>query len=40
VRRFQELQGLSIDGVAGPKTLIRLHNAVAMPEIPRLGTVP
>jgi general secretion pathway protein A len=40
VRRFQELEGLDIDGVAGPKTLIRLHNAVAMPEIPRLGPVP
>jgi general secretion pathway protein A len=37
VRRFQEREGLRIDGVAGPKTLIRLHNAVAMPEIPRLG---
>lgn len=40
VRRFQELQGLKVDGVAGPKTLIRLHNAVGMPEIPRLSTAP
>lgn len=40
VRRFQELQGLKTDGVAGPRTLIRLHNAVAMPEIPRLGAAP
>jgi len=39
VRRFQELQGLKTDGVAGPKTLIRLHNAVAMPEIPKLSVV-
>lgn len=37
VRRFQELQGLDADGVAGPKTLIRLHNVVGMPEIPRLA---
>lgn len=36
VRKFQERQGLWIDGIAGPKTLIRLHNAVGMPEIPRL----
>jgi general secretion pathway protein A len=40
VRRFQELEGLEIDGVAGPKTLIRLHSAVAMPEIPRLAPAP
>jgi general secretion pathway protein A len=40
VRRFQGLEGLKIDGVAGPKTLIRLHNAVAMPEIPRLNPAP
>jgi general secretion pathway protein A len=36
VRRFQEREGLEVDGIAGPKTLIRLHNAVDMPEIPRL----
>lgn len=36
VRRFQAREGLETDGVAGPKTLIRLHNAVGMPEIPRL----
>lgn len=40
LRRFQEQQGLNIDGVAGPRTLIRLHNAVAMPGIPRLVPVP
>jgi general secretion pathway protein A len=36
VRRFQQREGLKVDGVAGPKTLIRLHNAVGMPDIPRL----
>jgi general secretion pathway protein A len=36
VRRFQEREGLEVDGIAGPKTLIRLHNAVGMPAIPRL----
>lgn len=36
VRRFQDREGLTEDGIAGPKTLIRLHNVVDMPEIPRL----
>jgi general secretion pathway protein A len=40
LRRFQEQQGLDIDGVAGPRTLIRLHNAVAMPGVPRLVPAP
>ncbi|MEA3273868.1 MAG: AAA family ATPase [Pseudomonadota bacterium] len=40
VRRFQEREGLKIDGIAGPRTLIRLHNIVAMPELPRLISVP
>lgn len=40
VHRFQEQEGLKSDGVAGPKTLIRIHNAVGMPEIPRLAPTP
>jgi general secretion pathway protein A len=36
VRKFQEGHGLEVDGIAGPKTLIHLHNAVGMPEIPSL----
>jgi general secretion pathway protein A len=40
VKTFQEREGLKIDGVAGPKTLIRLHNAVGMPDIPRLEPTP
>lgn len=40
VRRFQKLEGLETDGVAGPQTLIRLHNVLAMPEIPRLKPAP
>ncbi|WP_133512509.1 ExeA family protein [Candidatus Thiosymbion oneisti] len=40
VRRFQKREGLKIDGIAGPKTLIRLHNVVGMPEIPKLAPVP
>jgi len=36
VRRFQEQSGLEVDGIAGPQTLIRLHNAVNMPGLPRL----
>jgi general secretion pathway protein A len=36
VRRFQTREGLEVDGIAGPRTLIRLHNAVAMPGPPRL----
>jgi general secretion pathway protein A len=40
VRRFQQQQGLGVDGVAGPRTLIRLHNVVAMPGVPRLAVAP
>ncbi len=40
VRRFQEQQGIAVDGIAGSRTLIRLHNAVAMPGIPRLTAEP
>jgi general secretion pathway protein A len=36
VRRFQTQSGLEADGIAGPRTLIRLHNAVDMPGPPRL----
>jgi general secretion pathway protein A len=36
VRRFQTSAGLDVDGIAGPRTLIRLHNAVDMPGPPRL----
>ncbi len=37
VTRFQVDKGLSADGIAGPRTLIQLHNAVAMPGIPKLS---
>jgi general secretion pathway protein A len=40
IRRFQESNGLEVDGVAGPRTLIRLHNAVSMPGVPRLAAAP
>jgi general secretion pathway protein A len=36
VRAFQASRGLLDDGLAGPRTLIQLHNAVDMPGIPRL----
>jgi general secretion pathway protein A len=36
VRGFQAREGLETDGVAGPKTLVRLHSVVGMPEIPGL----
>jgi general secretion pathway protein A len=39
VRRFQIAHGLAPDGIAGPQTLIRLNNIVAMPGIPRLSRV-
>lgn len=35
LQQFQTMNGLEADGVAGPKTLIKLHNAVGMP-VPRL----
>ena len=37
LRRFQVKYGLNPDGVAGPKTLIQLNNAVGMPGIPKLS---
>jgi len=36
VRRFQTASGLEVDGLAGPRTLIRLAHAVAMPGLPSL----
>lgn len=36
VRRFQTTSGLEVDGLAGPRTLIRLASAVAMPGLPSL----
>lgn len=40
LRRFQRGRGLAVDGLAGYRTLIQLHNAVAMPAIPKLVEVP
>jgi len=37
VRRFQRAQGLSADGIAGPRTLIMLSNALADLDVPRLS---
>ncbi len=37
LRRFQVKYGLNPDGIAGPKTLIQLNNAVGMPSIPKLS---
>jgi len=39
VRRFQSAHDIAPDGIAGPQTLIRLNNIVAMPGIPRLSSV-
>ena len=36
VEAFQASQGLAVDGIAGPRTLIRLGNVLAVPGIPRL----
>jgi general secretion pathway protein A len=36
VRLFQAREGLVTDGIAGPRTLIRLNDALAMPGVPRL----
>lgn len=36
VRAFQASRGLVADGIAGPRTLIQLHNAVDLPGVPRL----
>jgi general secretion pathway protein A len=37
VRRFQGEYGLDIDGIAGPRTLIMLSNALADLDVPRLS---
>ncbi|NEX15128.1 MAG: peptidoglycan-binding protein [Halochromatium sp.] len=37
VREFQSGRGLAVDGIAGPRTLILLNNALADTEIPRLS---
>lgn len=37
LRRFQVKYGLHPDGIAGPKTLIQLNNAGAMPGTPKLS---
>jgi len=37
VRRFQQAQGLVADGIAGPRTLIMLSNALADLDVPRLS---
>ncbi|WP_295887917.1 AAA family ATPase [uncultured Thiohalocapsa sp.] len=37
VRRFQDAQGLIADGIAGPRTLIMLSNALADLDVPRLS---
>ncbi|MGE5154309.1 MAG: peptidoglycan-binding protein, partial [Bdellovibrio bacteriovorus] len=36
LREFQRAKGLAADGLAGPRTLIQLHNAAGTPGIPRL----
>ena len=36
IKRFQSEQGLSVDGVVGPRTLILLSNARSVPDVPRL----
>ena len=36
VRRFQTQSGLEVDGLAGPRTLIRLTSLVDMPGLPKL----
>lgn len=36
VKHFQQQQGLAVDGIAGPLTLIRL-NSLLQPELPRLS---
>ncbi len=40
VRRFQVSRGLSPDGIAGPRTLVQLNNAMTTPGIPHLMTAP
>lgn len=36
IRRFQNQAGLEVDGLAGPRTLIRLTSLVDMPGLPKL----
>ncbi|MGB5834600.1 MAG: AAA family ATPase [Thiohalocapsa sp.] len=36
VKRFQSEQGLSVDGVAGPRTMILLSNVLVAADVPRL----
>jgi len=38
LRRFQAARGLAPDGIAGPRTLVQLENAVALPDMPHLMT--
>jgi general secretion pathway protein A len=38
LRQFQTSRGLEADGIAGPRTLVQLGNAVALPDIPHLMT--
>jgi general secretion pathway protein A len=40
VRAFQAGRGLAVDGIAGPRTLILLNNALAETQIPRLSQSP
>jgi len=36
VERFQQAQGLKVDGIVGPQTLIRLNGVAGLPDIPHL----
>lgn len=40
VRAFQAGRGLAVDGIAGPRTLVMLNNALADSAIPRLSQSP
>jgi general secretion pathway protein A len=40
VRAFQAGRGLAVDGIAGPRTLVMLNNALADNAIPRLSQSP
>ncbi len=40
VRRFQEDNGLNVDGVAGPRTLVLLSNVTSPGDVPRLTQSP
>jgi len=40
VRRFQTREGLVSDGIAGPKTLMRLYDVLEVADIPRLDSAP